>query len=43
LRFKSLSNGPVGPETYFHSILKFKKFACRGSLSGYCSSPHFPR
>jgi hypothetical protein len=43
VRFKSLSIGPVGPLTYFHSMLRFSKFTWRGSLSGYCSSPQLPR
>jgi hypothetical protein len=42
-RSKSLSSGPVGPESYFHSMLRFIKLTCRGSLSGYCSSPQRPR
>jgi hypothetical protein len=42
VRFKPLSSGPVGPDSYFHVMLKFKKLTCLGSLSGYCSSPHRP-
>lgn len=43
VRFNPLSKGPVGPDSYFQVIFKFPKFTCRGSLSGYCSSPHCPR
>lgn len=43
MRFKSLSSGPVGPFSYFHSILAFRKLTCRGSLSGYRWSPQPPR
>jgi hypothetical protein len=43
VRFKPLSKGPVGPDSYFHVTLRLSKFTCLGSLSGYCSSPHCPR
>jgi len=40
---RSLSKGPVGPDSYFHVKFRPSKFTCRGSLSGYCSSPQRPR
>jgi len=43
VRFNCLSRGPVGPDSYFQDIFKFKKLTWMGSLSGYCSSPHCPR
>jgi hypothetical protein len=40
---RSLSKGPVGPDSYFHVKFRPSKFTCRGSESGYCSSPQRPR
>lgn len=42
VRFKFLSRGPVGPDSYLQVTLRFRKLSCRGSLLRYCSSPHRP-
>lgn len=43
VRFRFLFSGPVGPDSYFHETPRFRKLTCRGSLSGYRSSPQRPR
>jgi hypothetical protein len=42
VRLSCLSNGPVGPLTYFESSEIPKMVCCLGSESGYCSSPQWP-
>ena len=42
VRFSCLSSGPVGPLWYLAVRLMPKISFCRGSESGYCSSPHAP-
>lgn len=41
VRFRSLSSGPVGPVSYLHVTPRI--LVCRGSLSGYRSSPQRPK
>lgn len=43
VRFSCLSRGPVGPPEYLHKREIFRGQLCRGSDSGYCLSPHWPR
>jgi hypothetical protein len=42
-RLRFLSRGPVGPSSYFQLMFACRKFTCRGSLSGYCLSPQWPK
>lgn len=43
VRFRTLSKGPVGPDSHRQEMLRLPRLSWQGSESRYCLSPQAPR